>query len=254
MPPAHEESEIFSRFNHRLAPITRNTTRACAIKAAALATAASARCAVQPPVVNGRRWVNCGFGAANSDAACAEVITSQILGPLEMVAFVATAGSSSFATIGAKSTARMTSKLAKTFKSSKVKMIKDAGNSLKKSARKELDDMDPWDAADFYDKVDTLTRIQSETEAVQAAAELAAMVDTTESPAPSPRSRGTRAIRFPAAAESRFRHGSYISVDKCHLASAKYHIHATRSPSCFNARGRTRRARVSPRRRKSRRK
>lgn len=136
-------------------------------------------CWGQPPVVNGRRWVNCGFGAANSDAACAEVITSQILGPLEMVAFVATAGTSSLATIGPKSTARMTSKLANTFKSSKVKMIKDAGNSLKKSVRKELDDMDPQDAVDFYDKVDTLTRIQSETEAVQAAAELAAMVDTT---------------------------------------------------------------------------
>jgi hypothetical protein len=136
-------------------------------------------CWGQPPVVNGRRWVNCGFGAANSDAACAEVITSQILGPLEMVAFVATAGTSSFATIGPKSAARMTSKLANTFKGSKVKMMKDAGNSLKKSAKKQLDDMEPQDAAEFTDKVDTLARSQSETEAVQAAAELAAMVDTT---------------------------------------------------------------------------
>ena len=136
-------------------------------------------CWGQPPIVNGRRWVNCGFGAANSDAACGEVITSQILGPLEMVAFVASAGTSSIATTGPKSAARMAAKLSKTFKGSKVKMMQDASKSLKKSTKKTLKEMEPEDAAEFSSGIDTLLSSQTETEAVQAAAELAAMVDPT---------------------------------------------------------------------------
>ena len=64
------------------------------------------------PTVSGKKWVHCGMGAARDDAACGVAITNQILGPLEIIAFVASAGSSGAATTGAKAAARATTKVA----------------------------------------------------------------------------------------------------------------------------------------------
>jgi endonuclease III len=58
-------------------------------------------------------------------------------------------------------------------------MMQDASKSLKKSTKKTLKEMEPEDAAEFSSGIDTLLSSQTETEAVQAAAELAAMVDPT---------------------------------------------------------------------------
>jgi len=73
------------------------------------------------PVVGGKKWVHCGMGAASSSAACASATADQIIGPLEIVAFAATLGTSSAATSAAKAT--------------KMSKLKGAAKALKKNMK-----------------------------------------------------------------------------------------------------------------------
>ena len=59
-------------------------------------------CWGQPPKKNGQKWVNCGMGAASDKGTCASTIMDQVVGPLEVAAFVASAGTSSTKEMGEK--------------------------------------------------------------------------------------------------------------------------------------------------------
>ena len=52
-------------------------------------------CWGQSPIVNGKRFVNCGMGAAKDDGACAAALAAQISSPFMMIANVVTLGATS---------------------------------------------------------------------------------------------------------------------------------------------------------------
>lgn len=90
------------------------------------------------PTIHGKKWVNCGMGAAKDDSTCGMVITSQILGPLEMVVFVASLGTSGAvsgaakgAYAGSKAAAKMFGKGSKTA----AKLMDKAGDLQKYSTK-----------------------------------------------------------------------------------------------------------------------
>jgi hypothetical protein len=99
------------------------------------------------------------MGAAASSAACASATADQILGPLEVVAFAATLGTSSAATTAAKAT--------------KMSKLKSAAKSLKKSAE------NVQDAGSFLGACDDLAAAESETDQARAAMALISVADPT---------------------------------------------------------------------------
>ena len=108
-------------------------------------------------------WVGCGMGAAIDDGACAKTIADQILGPLEIIAFVATLGTSSGA-----------SSAAKTQKLSKLETSTQALKShLKDVAR------DPQSADSAAAAISDLESAQTDTDKARAAAALLSVVDPT---------------------------------------------------------------------------
>jgi hypothetical protein len=121
------------------------------------------------PTVSGKKWVNCGMGAASDDAACGSAVTNQILGPLEIVAFVASWGSSGAATTGAKSGARAATKVAQA--GSKASGLKDAAKALDKGME------GIGKTTGYMSTMSSISTLQSETDAIRAAAELASLVD-----------------------------------------------------------------------------
>lgn len=134
------------------------------------------------PTVNGKKWVECGMGAAKDDGACAGTVSDQILGPLEIVGFVASFGSSGGATVGPKSAARGSKAVAKS--GSKLDALKDAGKKIKKKYD-DINDLpvvkklkkEKKKATQVNSALDTVFAAKTETDAVRAAAELAAAVD-----------------------------------------------------------------------------
>jgi len=52
-------------------------------------------CWGQPPTKNGKKWVNCGMGAATDGGKCASIVMDQVTGPAEVAVFLSTAGASS---------------------------------------------------------------------------------------------------------------------------------------------------------------
>ena len=68
---------------------------------------------MKSPKIDGVQWQTCGLGSAYDGKACAAVITSQVLGPLQIVLFIATlpAGGAGGAAAGAA--AKSTSTVAK---------------------------------------------------------------------------------------------------------------------------------------------
>lgn len=79
-------------------------------------------------------WVNCGMGAAKDSGACGGAIAGQVMGPMEVAVFVATAGGSSAATAG------KASDLLKKFPPPVVKACDDLFALMSKAATK-LPDM-----------------------------------------------------------------------------------------------------------------
>jgi len=111
------------------------------------------------------------MGAASDDAACGSAVTNQILRPLEIVAFVASAGSSGAATTGAKSGARAATKVAQA--GSKASGLKDAAKSIDKAMEVS------GKTTGYMSTMSSIATLQSETDAIRAAAELASLVDPT---------------------------------------------------------------------------
>jgi hypothetical protein len=109
------------------------------------------------PIVNGRRWVECGMGAATDSGVCAQRTADQILGPLEMVAFVATAGTSSAATAATKAAT--------------------AAQKLKKVGREAFDSYQNY--MSFQSGVSDLESANNPTEYTRAASALLGVVDPT---------------------------------------------------------------------------
>jgi hypothetical protein len=126
-------------------------------------------CWGQPPTVSGEKWVNCGMGAAKDDAACGSAVTNMILGPLEIIAFVATAGSSGAATTGAKAAARAGANVAEA--GSKLAALKKAANSLDQGMEAV------GKTTGYFSAMKNVNSAESETDAVRAAAELASVFD-----------------------------------------------------------------------------
>jgi len=108
-------------------------------------------------------WVNCGMGAAIDDGACAKTVADQILGPLEIVAFVATLGTSSTVTAATK-----TQKLSKLQQSTKA-----LKSHLKDVAR------DPQSADSAAAAISDLESAETDTDKARAAAALLSVVDPT---------------------------------------------------------------------------
>jgi hypothetical protein len=52
-------------------------------------------CWGQPPTKNGKKWVNCGMGAATDGGTCASIVMDQVTGPAEVAVFLSSAGVSS---------------------------------------------------------------------------------------------------------------------------------------------------------------
>ena len=141
------------------------------------------------PTVEGKKWVECGMGAAIDDVACASAVADQILGPLEMVAFVASFGSSGAATTGPKAAARAAKTAAKS--GGKLDALKDAAKSLKKTFEsneyvkkaKKVNDRTDVKAAKKANKalgpISDILEAKTETDGIRAAAELAAVFDPT---------------------------------------------------------------------------
>jgi len=136
-------------------------------------------CWGDPPTVNGVRWVECGMGAAADDATCALVITDQIMGPLEMVAFFATLGASSGATTGAKIGVKTATKCAKA-----ADKIGDTAKAVKKTAEELKDAYDNIDDAistadGIVGGIEDMMSVETEADGIRAAAEVAALFDPT---------------------------------------------------------------------------
>jgi len=115
------------------------------------------------PVVGGKKWVHCGMGAASSSAACASATADQIIGPLEIVAFAATLGTSSAATSAAKAT--------------KMSKLKGAAKALKKNMKDVA--KDPQTAGSVESAANDLIAAESETDQARAAMALISVVDPT---------------------------------------------------------------------------
>ena len=124
------------------------------------------------PNVNNKDWVLCGMGAAVDDATCALVITDQIMGPLEMVAFFATLGSSSGATTAAKVGVKTATKGAKA-----IDKAGDTFKAIKKTAE-ELENAVST-AEGVVDGVEDLVECETEADCIRVAAEVAALFDPT---------------------------------------------------------------------------
>ena len=136
-------------------------------------------CWGDPPTVNGNRWVECGMGAAADDATCALVVTDQIMGPLEMVAFFATLGASSGATTGAKIGVKTATKCAKA-----ADKIGDTAKAVKKTAEELKDAYDNIDqvvstADGVLGGIENMMSVETEADGIRAAAEVAALFDPT---------------------------------------------------------------------------
>jgi hypothetical protein len=136
-------------------------------------------CWGDPPTVNANRWVECGMGAAADDATCALVVTDQIMGPLEMVAFFATLGASSGATTGAKIGVKTATKCAKA-----ADKIGDTAKAVKKTAEELKDAYDNIDqvvstADGIAGGIEDMMSVETEADAIRAAAEVAALFDPT---------------------------------------------------------------------------
>ena len=112
------------------------------------------------PIVNGRQWVECGMGAATDSGVCAQKTADQILGPLEMVAFVATAGTSSAATAATKASKAAT-----------------AAKELRKVGKEAFDNYQNY--MSFQSGVNDLASADSPTEYTRAASALLGIVDPT---------------------------------------------------------------------------
>jgi hypothetical protein len=123
------------------------------------------------PTVSGKKWVHCGMGAARDDAACGSAITNQILGPLEIIAFVATAGSSGAAATGAKAAARAGTKVAQA--GGKLAALKKAAKSLDKGMEVV------GKTTGYVSAMNNVNSAESVTDGVRAAAELASVFDPT---------------------------------------------------------------------------
>ena len=131
------------------------------------------------PTVNGKTWVECGMGAAADDATCALVVTDQIMGPLEMVAFFATLGASSGATTGAKIGDKTATTCAKA-----ADKIGDTTKAVKKTAEELKDAYDNIDQAvstadGIAGGIENMMSVETEADAIRAAAEVAALFDPT---------------------------------------------------------------------------
>ena len=130
------------------------------------------------PTVEGKKWVECGMGAAKDDDACTTAITNQIMGPLEIVGWIASLGSSSGGTVGAKSAARASQAVAKS--GSKLDGLKDAGKALKNKYDELMDLQEVKDLKKMKKTngaLETVFAAKTETDAIRAAAELAAVAD-----------------------------------------------------------------------------
>ena len=150
-------------------------------------------CWGQPPRVDGERWVNCGMGAATDKGTCASTIMDQVTGPVEVAAFVATAGVSG--------TASKASKIAKIKSQMKTDLAEDkkayekifnaicdvvkssskkSGDAVKLTAKEKLSGV-----LDMLDRTSTLaTSIRTFTyckgvDCFRGVAELMAIVDPT---------------------------------------------------------------------------
>ena len=150
-------------------------------------------CWGQPPRVDGKRWVNCGMGAATDKGTCASTIMDQVTGPAEVAAFVATAGTSGAAGKAskiAKIKSQMKTDLADNKKAYEkifnaiCDVVKSSskrnGKAVKLTAKEKL-----WGVLDMLDKSSGLaTTIQTFTycngvDCFRAVAELMAIVDPT---------------------------------------------------------------------------
>ena len=148
-------------------------------------------CWGQPPRVDGKRWVNCGMGAAADKGTCASTIMDQVTGPLEVAAWAASGGAS-----GAAKTAEKIAKIksqmkvnlknkdgaAKKIMSGIVDVIKAAkkksGDAVKSSAKKDLDDvLDMLDTASELATAIRTLMICKGVDCFRTVAELMAIVD-----------------------------------------------------------------------------
>ena len=124
------------------------------------------------PNVNNKDWVLCGMGAAVDDATCALIITDQIMGPLEMVAFFATLGSSSGATTAAKVGVKTATKGAKA-----IDKAGDTFKAIKKTAEELENAVSTTEGV--IDGVEDLVECETEADCIRVAAEVAALFDPT---------------------------------------------------------------------------
>jgi integrin beta 3 len=103
------------------------------------------------------------MGAAVDDGACAKTVADQILGPLEIVAFVASLGTSSGATAATK-----TQKLSK---------LKQSTKALKSHLKDVASDPQSYDSA--VAAISDLESAETDTDKARAAAALLSVVDPT---------------------------------------------------------------------------
>lgn len=131
------------------------------------------------PTVNGAEWVLCGMGAAVDDATCASIVIDQIMGPLEMVAFFATLGSSSGATTAAKVGAKTAAKGAKA-----ISDVGDTVSAIKKTAKSLEDAIGTADTVistteSVISGVADLVECETEADCIRLSAEVASLFDPT---------------------------------------------------------------------------
>ena len=148
-------------------------------------------CWGQPPRVDGKRWVNCGMGAAADKGTCASTIMDQVTGPLEVAAWAASGGASGAAKTAEK-IAKIKSQLkvnlknkdgaAKKIMSGIADVIKAAkkksGDAVKSSAKKDLDEvLDMLDTASELATAIRTLMICKGVDCFRTVAELLAIVD-----------------------------------------------------------------------------
>ncbi|EEH59265.1 uncharacterized protein MICPUCDRAFT_55120 [Micromonas pusilla CCMP1545] len=122
-------------------------------------------------------WVNCGMGAAVDKATCGSAIADMVLGPLEIIAFAASFGTSTAATAPAKAAAKAAKGAAK-------ELAEQGTESLVKQVKKQVvettgESMATGGGAQLVSSIGGLQKSPSTVDTLRKAMEIAALVDPT---------------------------------------------------------------------------
>jgi hypothetical protein len=140
------------------------------------------------------KWTGCGMGAASSSYMCSTAVIDQVVGPLEVAAFVLTMGSSGAASkaadaAGAADEMSMLKKLGAKLDDTISTLMKNAGDakSIKSAAKSLLDSLtnfckkEPMDCADsggtIVDSITTMVNCEAEIDCIRGAAAFVSLFD-----------------------------------------------------------------------------